>query len=62
MNDEQYKYLLSELANIKEGLQNLEEAVAFVKNNLPDNFVDLRISNDGAVEEVQVVCDDLEYP
>ena len=61
MTEDQYKSILNEITSIAKGLQSLSEEIAAIKNAIPENFVDLRISTDGAIEEVQSVCETVDY-
>ena len=50
--------ILNEINSLNKSVQELKKLVIRLTNKLPDNIENLRISSDGAIEEVQLVCEE----
>jgi septal ring factor EnvC (AmiA/AmiB activator) len=59
MTQDQLDYLLDQIKELKQDIEKVRKEVLIIKNSLPDNFQDLRITGDGSIEEVAYTCEAL---
>ena len=61
MNDDQpqLKDVIKELKKLSIKIDRLQKDVNNIKENIPENFYDLRITTDGALEEIIKVTESL---